>query len=187
MQFQNTLDFAQQMDANDPLKSFRQQFIIPSANEKEKTLIYNLLKNFIKEYPLKIKGMTVIEKLVELALPIEVIRSDSSGSQQTWLIRTAIDMLREYAKQTDNDYDIIQKICGRINHLTHLEKYSPSTEEIKAFAEGVYFLLYVKEWKKQMPIRNAQKDWIYQFGFVYKVRSDKYFKDKKAEKSAPLQ
>lgn len=37
MQFQNTLVFAQQMDANDPLKSFRQQFIIPSANEREKT------------------------------------------------------------------------------------------------------------------------------------------------------
>ncbi len=37
MRFQNILDFAQQMDANDQLKSFRQQFIIPSANEKEKT------------------------------------------------------------------------------------------------------------------------------------------------------
>ena len=36
MQFQPSLAFAQQLDALDPLKSFRQQFIIPSANGKEK-------------------------------------------------------------------------------------------------------------------------------------------------------
>jgi kynureninase len=36
MQFQPSLAFAQQMDANDPLKRFRQQFIIPSKNGKEK-------------------------------------------------------------------------------------------------------------------------------------------------------
>lgn len=36
MQFQPSLAFAQQMDANDPLKRFRQQFIIPSQNGKEK-------------------------------------------------------------------------------------------------------------------------------------------------------
>lgn len=36
MQFQSTLAFAQQLDQDDPLKSFRQQFIIPAENEKEK-------------------------------------------------------------------------------------------------------------------------------------------------------
>lgn len=35
MQFQNTLAFAQQMDNKDPLKAFRQQFIIPSKDGKE--------------------------------------------------------------------------------------------------------------------------------------------------------
>lgn len=35
MTFQNTLAFAQQMDANDPLKEFRQQFIIPTMEGKE--------------------------------------------------------------------------------------------------------------------------------------------------------
>jgi kynureninase len=35
MQFQNTLAFAQQLDANDPLSTFRQQFIIPSKEGKE--------------------------------------------------------------------------------------------------------------------------------------------------------
>ncbi|MBX9782974.1 MAG: kynureninase [Chitinophagaceae bacterium] len=37
MQFQNTLAFAQQLDINDPLKQFRNQFIIPSEGGKEKT------------------------------------------------------------------------------------------------------------------------------------------------------
>ena len=40
MTFQNTLAFAQQMDANDPLKEFRQQFIIPTKEGKE--LVYFL-------------------------------------------------------------------------------------------------------------------------------------------------
>ncbi len=36
MQFQSTLAFAQQLDLDDPLQSFRQQFIIPDENGKEK-------------------------------------------------------------------------------------------------------------------------------------------------------
>ena len=36
MQFQNSQSFAQQLDAKDPLKDFRQQFIIPTENGKEK-------------------------------------------------------------------------------------------------------------------------------------------------------
>jgi len=36
MQFQSTLAFAQQLDQDDPLQSFRQQFIIPTENGKEK-------------------------------------------------------------------------------------------------------------------------------------------------------
>jgi kynureninase len=37
MQFQNTLAFAQQLDATDSLKEFRNQFIIPSKDGKEQT------------------------------------------------------------------------------------------------------------------------------------------------------
>lgn len=36
MQFQSTLAFAQQLDQDDPLQLFRQQFIIPAENGKEK-------------------------------------------------------------------------------------------------------------------------------------------------------
>ena len=36
MSFQNTLSFAEQLDATDPLKSFRNKFIIPEANGKQK-------------------------------------------------------------------------------------------------------------------------------------------------------
>jgi kynureninase len=35
MIFQNTIDFAQQLDKNDPLKDFRDQFYIPIINGKE--------------------------------------------------------------------------------------------------------------------------------------------------------
>ena len=37
MQFNNTLQFAQQLDEQDPLTTFRQQFIIPSHNSKDQT------------------------------------------------------------------------------------------------------------------------------------------------------
>lgn len=36
MSFQNTLSFAQQLDSTDPLKGFRNKFIIPEANGKQK-------------------------------------------------------------------------------------------------------------------------------------------------------
>ena len=35
MNFENSVSFAKQLDKNDPLKGFRQQFIIPSINGKE--------------------------------------------------------------------------------------------------------------------------------------------------------
>jgi len=35
MTFENTLQFAQQLDSNDPLRSFRDLFIIPSRDSKE--------------------------------------------------------------------------------------------------------------------------------------------------------
>jgi len=35
MQFENTLEFAQQLDARDPLKKFRERFIVPTLNGKE--------------------------------------------------------------------------------------------------------------------------------------------------------
>ena len=36
MQFQNTLSFAQQLDTSDPLKSYRDKFVIPEAKGKQK-------------------------------------------------------------------------------------------------------------------------------------------------------
>ena len=35
MQFESTISFAQQLDASDPLKKFRDRFIIPTQNDKQ--------------------------------------------------------------------------------------------------------------------------------------------------------
>jgi kynureninase len=35
MQFENTLSFAQQLDSTDPLKDFRNKFIVPESNGKQ--------------------------------------------------------------------------------------------------------------------------------------------------------
>ena len=39
MQFTNTLSFAKQLDAEDPLKSFRDKFIIPEVEGKQQVYL----------------------------------------------------------------------------------------------------------------------------------------------------
>ncbi len=43
MKFETSLSFAQQLDAADPLKSFRDKFIIPETDGKQKDLFFGKL------------------------------------------------------------------------------------------------------------------------------------------------
>jgi hypothetical protein len=103
-----------------------------------------------------------------------------SGSEETWLIRAALDFLRKNVKVGLGREDTIQQIAGHIYKT--LRKDRPDEQAILAFATAVYDDLYLGQWKGEIPNLNRQKDWIYQFGFVYRMLSSEQLTAKKAEK-----
>jgi|GEM_PF-3466925 len=137
--------------------------------EDDKKKVYEKLRKFINNNPKLFTGMTVTENLAELATKITMIGYSSSGSEETWLIRKALEILRKEVKQGFGREDIIQKTSGNIYKSMRLDEYV-DTDAIKKFAIAVYDELYVKEWKKVLPNKNREKDWVYQFAFLYKEK-----------------
>jgi hypothetical protein len=165
--------------AESPNSIFKSLYLFAAHNEE--TVVNGItskLNKFINKYPTKFKGMTVIEKLVETAQQID--SSAKSGSEETWLIRTALDFLRKNVKEKLSKEDTIQQIAGNIYKTLRLGYVD--TTVIERFARLVYEELYEKEWKNQLPTLNRQKDWIYQFGFVFKQKSVERMRFLKAEK-----
>ena len=135
--------------------------------EYKNTVYYNL-KKFINNNPNLFTSMTVTENLAELAIKITTIGYNSSGSEETWLIRTALDFLRKEVKQGFDRENVIQRTSGNIYQSLRLDYVN--MEAIKDFATAVYDELYKKEWVGTLPNKNREKDWIYQFAFVYKEK-----------------
>lgn len=138
-----------------------------NEGEYKNTVYYNL-KKFINNNPNLFTSMTVIENLAELATKITTIGYTSSGSEETWLIRAALGFLRKEVKQGFDRENVIQKINGNIYRSLRLDYVN--MEAIKDFAIAVYDELYKKEWEGTLPNINREKDWIYQFAFVYKEK-----------------
>lgn len=137
--------------------------------QDEKKRVYDKLRKFINNNSKLFTGMTVTENLAELATKITMIGYNSSGSEETWLIRKALEYVRKEVKQGFGREDVIQKICGNIYKTVRLEYVN--SDAIKEFASAVYDELFVKEWKGKLPNLNREKDWIYQFAFVYREKS----------------
>ncbi len=165
--------------AESPNSIFKAFYQFSSKNdETQANMMASKINNFIIKYPYKFKGMTVIEKLVEIAMQID--SSAKSGSEETWLIRSALDFLRKNVKEKLSKEDTIQQIAGNI-YKTLRQGYTDTTI-IEKFARLVFEELYEKEWKKSLPTLNRQKDWIYQFGFVFKQKTVQRMRVMKAEK-----
>jgi hypothetical protein len=136
----------------------------------DKRTVYDKLKNFINNNLKLFSDMTVTENLADLATNIEKIGYKSSGSDETWLIRKALEFVRKEVKQGFSREDTIQKICGNIYKALRLKEFV-NDDAIKPFATAVYDELFLKEWKGKLPNLNREKDWIYQFAFLYKEKS----------------
>lgn len=143
-------------------------YLIKDAEDKNN--VYDKLRKFINNNLKLFTGMTVTENLAELATKITMIGYSSSGSEETWLIRNALEFVRKEVKQGFGREDVIQKTCGSIYKSIRLDDYV-NTDAIKEFATAVYDELFVKEWKEKLPNLNREKDWIYQFAFLYKEKS----------------
>ncbi|MCI1778564.1 MAG: hypothetical protein LKI53_01240 [Bacteroidales bacterium] len=150
--------------------------------EDDKKKVYEKLKKFINNNPNLFTSMTVTENLAELATKITTIGYNSSGSEETWLIRTALDFVRKEVKQGYDRDNVIQRTSGNIYKSLRLDYVN--MEAIKDFATAVYDELYKKEWKGTLPNLNREKDWIYQFAFVYKEKCAQKFDENSANKIA---
>jgi hypothetical protein len=135
--------------------------------EDDKRKVYSSLVNFYKKYQHKFSGMTITQDLVELAVKIDT--GFKSSAEETWLIRTAFDYLRRYNKQGCSREDIIQKTCGEIFRKKRMS--NPSMESIKDFATAIYDDLFIKDWSGKVLTVNQEKDWIYQFAFLFREKS----------------
>lgn len=155
-------------------------------NESDKEKVRPSFIRFIDTYgKQKFNNMTIIEELVELATKIERADLRSSGSQETWLIRTATDFLRQYVKIGSEPDDIIQKIAGELYRVKKHDNDSPEMRKaIEAFSAAIYHRLFEEAWKGKLPLPNQQKHWIYQFAFMFKKRSDEIIREFSEAKKA---
>jgi hypothetical protein len=135
--------------------------------DDDKRKVYSTLVNFYTKYKHKFSGMTITQELVELAVKIDT--GFKSSAEETWLIRTAFDYLRTYHKQGYGREDIIQKTCGEIFRKKRMD--NPSMEAIKDFATAIYDDLFLKDWSGKVLTVNQEKDWIYQFAFLFREKS----------------
>lgn len=147
-----------------------------SLKEDDKNKAYNPLVQFYKKYKHKFPSMTVTEKLVELAVRIDI--GFKSSAEETWLIRTALEYLRKYHKQDNSREDIIQKMCGEIFRKKRMDK--PNMNAIKDFSTAIYDELFMKDWRGNIPTINQEKDWIYQFAFLFREKSLEIIRTPKA-------
>lgn len=83
-------------------------------NDEDKKNVYYKLKKFINNNNKLFTNMTVTENLAELATKIATIGYNSSGSEETWLIRKALELIRKEVKQGFGREDVIQRTCGNI-------------------------------------------------------------------------
>ena len=133
-------------------------------NKEDRRKVYDNLEKFIQQNSNKIHGMTTIKSLVDIAVQLE--SKADSGANETWLIRTALDFIRKNVKQGISKEDTIEQISGEIYRKLRLDK--PNLETIELFATSVYVELFEKMWGKKILNINREKEWIYQFAFVFK-------------------
>ncbi|PSJ72489.1 hypothetical protein C7N43_33980 [Sphingobacteriales bacterium UPWRP_1] len=147
-------------------------------SEKEQGNVGKSLNNFILNYPHKFNFMTVTQQLVELAVKLDL--GTKSGSEESWLIRTAANYLRRYVKMGASREDVIQKMSGEIYRTLRLR--GVRTDDIEAFTTAVYDKLFLEDWGGKLPTKNIEKDWIYQFAFLFSRRSWEVIRDLSAKK-----
>jgi hypothetical protein len=158
--------------------------LFDKLKDEDKTKVRPRLEKFISSFKNRFPTMTITEELVELAVKIDQANYRSSGAQETWLIRTATDFLRQLIKQGYSREEIIGKVSGEIYRKMKNEYVEDKLNTIENFATAIYDVLYVKGWRGQIPISDDQKKWIYEFAFVYKKRSTELANQRQAAAKA---
>lgn len=145
-----------------------------------KSKVHNVFNDFITKNRSKFTGMTTIEQLADIALRLD--KGTRSGSNETWIIRIGLEHLRRNIKEKRTREDVIEKIAGQFYKNLRQDHWTADKQAAAGeFAAALYDRLFVQEWKQNLPTINREKDWIYQFGYVFSQKCQEFFSAKKAE------
>lgn len=121
--------------------------------------------------------MSVMNELTLIA--IEMVRPKSgSTSQESWIIRDALKVLKDCHKEARDKETIIEQIAGDLRK-TLKSRDSADLSKCEPFAKALYERLFEQEWKKHFPQPGRLRNWVNQFAFLY---SDKGYMESRRSK-----
>lgn len=121
--------------------------------------------------------MSVMNELAQIA--IEMVRPKSgSTSQESWIIRDAMRVLKDCHKEERDKETAVEQIAGDLRK-TLKTRDDAVLSKCEPFAKALYERLFEQEWKKHFPQPGRLRNWVNQFAFLY---SDKgYIESRKSK------
>lgn len=135
--------------------------------EDDKVKARNSFTKFINNH--KELSMSTMKNLAEMAIQMARPQSGSS-SQETKIIRNALDILKVCNKEKRNRETTIGHIVGELRQIAKTYDYFNDSLALP-FAESIYDNLFENEWGKCFPQPNRLRNWINEFGFWYSTFS----------------
>ena len=109
--------------------------------------------------------MSVMNELAQIA--IEMVRPKSgSTSQESWIIRDAMRVLKDCHKEERDKETAVEQIAGDLRKTLKSRDYA-DLSKCEPFAKALYERLFEQEWKKHFPQPGRLRNWINQFAFLY--------------------
>lgn len=137
-------------------------------DEEDRNKIHRRLCRFIQKRKEDF-AMSTMDNLTDLA--VKATWGFGSTSEETWMIRDALDILKNGHKEGKDRDTVIEQIAGALYKRLKQDNRNVDTELLLNFSKGVYDDLFVKEWNKRIPQPGRLKNWIYQFAFLYHNKS----------------
>jgi CRISPR-associated protein Csc3 len=145
-------------------------------DDDNKTKARNVMVKFIYSQKEVLK-MSVMNELAQIA--IEMVRPKSgSTSQESWIMRDALKVLKDCHKEGRDKETAIEQIAGDLRKTLKSRDYA-DLSKCELFAKALYEKLFEQEWKKHFPQPGRLRNWVNQFAFLY---SDKgYIESRKSK------
>lgn len=145
-------------------------------DDDDKTKARSAMIKFIN-LNMEVLKMSVMNDLAQIA--IEMVRPKSgSTSQESWIIRDALKVLKDCHKEKRDQETAIEQVAGDLRKTLKSRDYA-DLSKCEPFAKTLYERLFEQEWKKHFPQPGRLRNWVNQFAFLY---SDKgYIESRKSK------
>jgi hypothetical protein len=100
-------------------------------------------------------------------IAVEMVRPKSgSTSQESWVIRDALKVLKDCYKEGRDEETTIEQIAGDLRKTLKTREYA-NLSMCEPFAKALYEQLFIGEWRERFPQPNRLRNWVNQFAFLY--------------------